>query len=29
MSYKPVWKTPGVPHKLGLAGNFHLAKYEY
>lgn len=29
MSYIPVWKTPGVPHKLGLAGNFHLAKYEY
>lgn len=29
MSYIPVWKTPGIPHKLGLAGIFHLAKYEY
>lgn len=28
-SYIPVWKTPGIPHKLGLAGIFHLAKYEY
>lgn len=29
MSYIPVWKTPGIPHKLRLAGIFHLAKYEY
>lgn len=29
MSYIPVRKTPGIPHKLGLAGIFHLAKYEY
>lgn len=29
MSYIPVEKTPGILHKLGLAGDFHLAKYEY
>lgn len=29
MSYIPVWKTPGIPHKLRLACIFHSAKYEY